>query len=89
MLSHLCTETVAPAPRIIKLAMRIVRGSKLKPRDAVHLACAETARCDYFLTCDDTLIRTVKRKRSLPKLRVEAINPVEFIRREGEEHGES
>ncbi|MBM3838177.1 MAG: PIN domain-containing protein [Verrucomicrobia bacterium] len=29
----------------------------LKPLDALHAAAAETARADYFLTCDDRLPR--------------------------------
>ncbi len=28
-----------------------------KPLDALHLACAESARADWFLTCDDRLIK--------------------------------
>lgn len=33
----------------------------LKPLDALHLACAETARAEVFLTTDDRLLRGVKR----------------------------
>ncbi|MFZ3091880.1 MAG: PIN domain-containing protein [Nitrospirota bacterium] len=29
----------------------------VKPRDALHIACALEAGADYFLTCDDKLIR--------------------------------
>jgi len=29
----------------------------LKPLDAAHLAAAETANADFFITCDDQLIR--------------------------------
>jgi predicted nucleic acid-binding protein len=29
----------------------------IKPLDAAHLACAELSRCEYFLTCDDRLLR--------------------------------
>ncbi|MEN8215136.1 MAG: hypothetical protein ABFS56_01910 [Pseudomonadota bacterium] len=44
----------------------------IKPVDALHLASAEFVGCDYFLTCDD---RMVKRYRG--NLHVE--NPVNFI----------
>ena len=30
---------------------------ELKALDAAHLACAEVAACDRFLTCDDRLLR--------------------------------
>lgn len=83
LLSRLCIETIAPSPEITKLARKIAKGSRVKPRDALHLACAETARCDYFVTCDDTLIRNFRRNRSKLKLRVQPVNPVEFIRKEG------
>ncbi|MGD1856617.1 MAG: PIN domain-containing protein [Leptolyngbyaceae cyanobacterium] len=29
----------------------------LKAVDALHVACSEAAQCDYFLTCDDRLMR--------------------------------
>ena len=40
--------------------------------DALHLACAETAGSDYFLTCDDRLIRRYQGN-------INAINPVDFV----------
>ena len=43
----------------------------LKALDALHLACAEAARADSFLTCDDRLIR-----RYLGQMTVQ--NPVTF-----------
>lgn len=89
LLSRLCTDTIIPSPQITRLARKIMKGSKVKPRDALHLACAETARCHYFVTCDDALIRTLKRKRSILQLKVKAVNPVEFIRRESEQYGGS
>ena len=89
LLSRLCTDTIVPSSEILKLARRVIKSSELKPRDALHLACAETAGYDYFATCDDILIRTFQRGRHVPKLKVKAINPVEFIRSEGEKYGQS
>lgn len=40
--------------------------------DALHVACAEEAECDYFLTCDDRLVR-----RYSGNLKV--MNPVSFV----------
>ena len=78
-----------PAPRILALARGLIKGVKVKPRDALLLACAETGRCDYFVSCDDALIRTVRVRRGSPKLRLVAVNPVDFVRREGESGGQS
>jgi predicted nucleic acid-binding protein len=40
--------------------------------DALHVACAEASGCDYFLTCDDRLVR-----RYSGQLKV--VNPVSFV----------
>jgi predicted nucleic acid-binding protein len=42
--------------------------------DALHVACAEAAESDHFLTCDDRLVARC-RGLSLPVL-----NPVDFVR---------
>jgi predicted nucleic acid-binding protein len=86
LLSRLCTHTIAPSPRILGLARTLIKSVKIKPRDALHLACAEVGGCNYFVTCDDDFIRMFQRWRR-PKLRMKAINPVEFIRKEGESRG--
>ena len=49
--------------------------------DAAHVACAEAAACDCFLTCDDRLIRRARRM----QLAVRVQNPVEFV--EEQTHG--
>jgi predicted nucleic acid-binding protein len=43
--------------------------------DSVHLACAETAGCDRFLTCDDRLLRRAVRV----QLMVDVQNPVDYV----------
>lgn len=40
--------------------------------DALHVACAEAAGSDYFLTCDDRLIRRYQGV-------LQAINPMNFV----------
>jgi len=87
LLSRLCIHTIVPSTGILALARSIIKSAGITPRDALHVACAETGRCDYFVTCDDDLVRTVRTGRRAPKLRVIAINPVEFIRRQGESRG--
>jgi hypothetical protein len=46
-----------------------------KAIDALHLACAESASVDYFLTCDDRLLK--KQKHSA----VSSMNPLDFIQK--------
>ncbi len=45
--------------------------------DAVHIACAEEAQVDVFLTTDDRLIRKAQRLGKI--LRVRLANPVEWL----------
>lgn len=44
----------------------------LKAVDALHVACTEASECDYFLTCDDRLIRRYQGK-------IEVLNPLSFV----------
>ena len=87
--SQLCTHRIGRSPRILALARGLSKGAKIKPRDALHLACSEVGKVGYFVTCDDDLIRKFQRRRQAAKFRVKAVNPVEFIRKEGEAHGQS
>lgn len=51
--------------------------NRIKSFDALHLACAETAVADYFVTCDDRLIRHYK---SSSHAKMVICNPPEFVR---------
>lgn len=55
----------------------------VKPKDALHLASAEKANCDWFLTTDKGILKKV---RQLGDLRV--ANPVEFMvwEKDNDEH---
>ncbi|MBN1890653.1 MAG: PIN domain-containing protein [Thermoflexales bacterium] len=48
----------------------------IKAVDALHLACAEAAASDCFLTCDD---KAIKRYSSRTDKTVHVFNPVEFV----------
>ena len=48
-----------------------------KPFDALHIACAEAARADVFLTTDDRLLR--KATNQSERLDVRVANPVTWI----------
>ena len=43
--------------------------------DAAHLACAETAACDYLLTCDDPMVRRAQRV----ALTLRVYNPLTYL----------
>ncbi len=45
--------------------------------DSMHLACAEAARCEYFITTDDKLIKRAKAHRKT--LAVAVVNPLAFV----------
>lgn len=51
----------------------------LKAVDALHVACAEAAGSEYFLTCDDRLVRRYQGEK------VRVLNPVDFVVRMGGE----
>ena len=59
----------------LKIKQRAKEINKLKPPpvDSLHLASAEAAKVDYFLTCDYDIIRKYE-----GDLRV--INPIDFIK---------
>lgn len=48
--------------------------------DALHLAYAEVGGADYFVTCDDSIIKKTKKDKGLFK--IEICNPLEFILKE-------
>lgn len=58
---------------ILELAVKIEK-SKIKPKDALHIACALFAKCKYFITTDEKILnKNIKG--------ITIINPIDFIRR--------
>lgn len=47
----------------------------LKAKDALHIACAIEAGCDYFLTTDDLIL-----KKMVGNSEIIAVNPTDFIK---------
>ena len=77
-LATLCKVRVGPGEEIYKLAKSFEKEEGLSAKDAVHLACASHAGANFFLTCDDILIRRAERL----KLEMKILNPVDYIREE-------
>ena len=53
----------------------ILREIGLRNKDALHLACAIAAKCDYFVTTDDLLL-----KKTIDLEDITVIDPPNFIR---------
>lgn len=51
----------------------IAANTGIKSKDALHLACAVAAKCDYFITTDRALL---KKAQSLPEMKT--VNPMDF-----------
>jgi len=47
----------------------------LRAIDSLHVACAESAGADYFLTCDDRLLKKQKH------IIVSSMNPLDFVQK--------
>lgn len=73
LLSSLASKTILPSDTIVTQAMKF-ESRGMKPRDALHIACALEAGADYFLTCDDKLINKSSSIRGL-----KILNPIRFI----------
>ncbi len=48
-----------------------------KPLDALHIACAEKAKADVFLTTDDNLLSKAVQNKTMMKVKVE--NPLRWV----------
>jgi predicted nucleic acid-binding protein len=80
-LAQACESTIEPDEGIRELARRLER-LEIRGRDALHLACAEWAGCNYLVTCDDQLVRQGKRLAEAGELELQVINPVDLLREE-------
>ncbi|MBV9759062.1 MAG: PIN domain-containing protein [Acidobacteriaceae bacterium] len=56
---------------------RKLQGTGFSEFDALHIACAESAQVDVFLTTDDRLLRGANRLNR--ELAVRVLNPVSFL----------
>lgn len=69
-------KTVVKVTEKEKLRAENLTAFGIKPLDALHVALAESGNADYFCTCDDRLLRNVKRVKDLT---VKAINPIDLV----------
>ena len=52
---------------------KVIMQKGIKKKDALHIACAIEAKCDYFLSTDKKLLKT-----TFEEIRV--ISPIDFIK---------
>lgn len=53
----LCSTCISETDVIKKMALKIYRKIKVEPRDALHIASACLGKAEYFITCDNGIIR--------------------------------
>jgi predicted nucleic acid-binding protein len=71
---QLSVEFIGKSEPLVALAHELEK-TGMKPFDALHIACAITARCDYLITVD-------KRMAKYQDDRIVLCNPVDFINQE-------
>jgi len=57
----------------LKFSTEEIMRTGIKKKDAVHLACAMLAKCDYFITTD-------KRVMNYATGKIKIVNPIEFVK---------
>jgi predicted nucleic acid-binding protein len=71
---------VQPVNETIRKRANYLEQQGLKAMDALHIACAEAAKADYFVTGDDRLINRYQPLKKADGALV-VCNPTEFVRK--------
>ena len=53
---------------------RLIQNLGVKSKDALHVACAIEAKCDYFLSTDDFLLKKLS-----GFIKIKSLNPLSFL----------
>ena len=70
---------VSESDEVLQLAESYCRYT-MKPKDALHVACAVVAGADYFITTDRRILKKVTTQ-------IQIVNPVQFIQFYAEQKG--
>lgn len=76
-MATLCQVKVPPKIEIVELAKSFQQQTKLSSKDAIHVAVAEHSKANFFITCDDNLIKQAVKL----NLQIAIINPIDYIRK--------
>jgi hypothetical protein len=77
-LSLLCDLRLGPEKDIHIMAKSFHQLAGLTPKDALHLASAFYIKADFFITCDDLLVKRAQRL----NLEIKIMNPIDYVRHE-------
>lgn len=77
-LLHEASEFVTKNDSIVNRAKELEK-SGVMAMDALHVACAEDAGAEYFVTCDDTLIKKLHRIKSVT---MNVVSLIDFMSKE-------
>ena len=80
-MANVCQVKIPPQIEIAELAKSFQQQSKLSSKDAIHVAAAEYIKADFFLTCDDNLIKQGLKL----NLQIAIMNPIHYIKRSSNE----
>ena len=69
---HVAVVDIDPVEEIL-IKGKDISQKKIKRKDALHIACAIKAECEYFLTTDGKLLN-----KDIPEIKL--INPIDLIR---------
>ncbi len=74
--------TLDKASQFIKINDKVEKRAKkfvehgIKPLDALHLACGEESKADFFCTCDDKFLKKAK---SIVNLKLKIVSPMQLM----------
>ena len=72
------TEYIHYSEDILERSLELEKRG-LSGMDAVHIACAEKAKADFFITCDDRLIKKLQR---VDDMKMACYNIIDFMSKE-------
>ena len=64
----------------VKTKAVLLERAGIDPIDALHLACAEAGEAEYFVTCDDNIIKKARKDQAMVQMAV--CGPLEFVLKE-------
>jgi len=70
---EIAKEYCSSSDNVLSLGKEIMEYYGIKPKDALHIACAITSGCTHFITTDDRLM-----KKAVNNIKI--INPIDFVR---------
>jgi predicted nucleic acid-binding protein len=75
----IASKIIGTSDNVRKKAVSFERAG-FEPIDALHLACAEAGEAEYFITCDDNIIKKARKGQAMVQIAV--CGPLEFVLKE-------